>query len=1646
MKHRMFLYLRQIYVLFILLISSVTYSQYCPSSGSTAFATGIRQVTFNTINNATIIELNDYSDFTGISTTVVQNSSYNLAVNLNTGGNYTITAMAWIDWNQDNDFLDTGEEYVLGTAINTTNGSTTLSPFSITIPPGATLGTTRMRVSAKWGVNPTTCETGFDGEVEDYSIIVIAPIIEPEINILGNTIITIIDGSTTPSLTDKTDFGSVDHNSGATVKTYIIENLGTVTLNIGAVSITGLNAADFSILTNPNATVAVAGNTTFSILFNPSSINLKIATVSIINDDSDENPYDFAIQGTGIQSFFDSDGDGVLDNLDVDDDNDGILDLTEENYCKSVNGNTVNYKFLNETFSTGAGRATINTNNYTATSTYCYEDGIAGTDTAQCPGQSSWILDDAEYTVVSKITGTVASDPDNIHGDLAWYNGEDHTAGDIDGRMAVFNASFSNGVFYETTINGVLSNLPITYSFWALNIMAQSNFSPSILPDITVQFVDLSDNILATINTGPFGRCAASATDNSCAQGEWQQFTTSVNLGNVNAITVRFINNASGGHGNDLAIDDIVISQTLCDSDNDGVADLFDLDCDNDGIPDVVEAGLGNHSEGKATLTSITAWVDANGNGMHDVIEGNIVLDSDGDSVPNHLDLDSDNDTVFDVDESGAGNIADALYQNGDGDITGDGVGDGTDTDAIRETDVDSDGISEYYSDGILDIYDHFNGGTFATAYGNSNQGLGNTYYVLDSDSDGTPDYIDVSSDGVSYDISQTLYASLDANNDGVIDDTNDAEGDGIVDLFDTNDATFGSPRDLNRKLDLYFDGRNDYIEDSSFMGGWPEATQMCWIKIDPTTSGTKILMGQDNFFLRLNADLSVSAIANGNTISNGSALTTNMWIHIGATYSNSDGEFKLYINGVQNASTPISSSLASDTSKFTIGREPDTNGSYFKGYIDEGRVFNEALTTDEYQKMIYQEIENNTSVRGAVIPRDINTLPWSNVSRYYMFDIYKDDITDDLTTPTIDAGSGARMYNFKVIDYQTAPLPFVTQSSGILNSALDIPSDGVRGLDAITYDWSIVRVEHNDVTYNNNQKHLGLIINELDSGLNPIEYHVQNNSELNISWYLKLNGLIDLEGESQLVQGMDSALDITSKGAIEKDQQGTADLYTYNYWAAPVGVTSVVSNNNDYTLPDVLKDGSTPISPLSINWLTSGYDGTSGSPVSIADYWIWKYANQVSDNYPSWEHVRSTGSLQAGEGFTMKGTTNTGGVISNEQNYVFNGKPHNGDVTLTLSAGNDYLIGNPYASAIDADQFILDNISDGGGAAASNIINGALYFWEHFASSTHIIAEYQGGYATYSLIGGTAAINNDVRINNTGGLTSSKGAPERYIPVGQGFFVTADTGGTVTFKNGQRIFKTEASDPSIFIRNGSGKKDKKNNTITRNSDPDLREKISLIYDSPKGYHRQLLVGADINTTDNHDIGFDAPLVDENVEDMYWTFNSNKYVIQGVSNFDIDRILPLGVKVEQEGNATIRIDYLENISENIIIYLHDKDLDVYHNLKDSDYQVYLTIGEYLDRFEISFDIMGLLDNPEEEFTEIDTHYSNSIKSIIVINPSNKNINSVEIINILGQSVFSQNSVSNDSYTKFYVNNISPGVYLINIKTEKETIIKKVIVE
>ncbi|MDY6904728.1 MAG: choice-of-anchor D domain-containing protein [Thermodesulfobacteriota bacterium] len=122
----------------------------------------------------------------------------------------------------------------------------------------------------------------------------------PEINVLGNST-NINDGDTTPIPSNGTAFGYTAVSSDTISKTFTIENTGgaALTLGVNAVSVSGTASSDFTVTTQPASTVASSGTTTFTITFDPSATGTRTAQLSIANDDSDENPYNFSIRGGG---------------------------------------------------------------------------------------------------------------------------------------------------------------------------------------------------------------------------------------------------------------------------------------------------------------------------------------------------------------------------------------------------------------------------------------------------------------------------------------------------------------------------------------------------------------------------------------------------------------------------------------------------------------------------------------------------------------------------------------------------------------------------------------------------------------------------------------------------------------------------------------------------------------------------------------------------------------------------------------------------------------------------------------------------------------------------------------------------------------------------------------------------------------------------------------------------------------------------------------------------------------------------------------------------------------------------------------------------------------------------------------------------
>ena len=145
--------------------------EYCASGPMNPDDTKIDSVHFNTIAVASDPNLCEtYTDNTSISTTVTAGSTYDLTiVNGSCSGNhYTAYTAAYIDFNNDGDFEDTGE---LVYSFGPTTGLNTIPPGSVAIPAMAPPGSRRMRiVLSEDGADPPSCGTYSYGETEDYTI------------------------------------------------------------------------------------------------------------------------------------------------------------------------------------------------------------------------------------------------------------------------------------------------------------------------------------------------------------------------------------------------------------------------------------------------------------------------------------------------------------------------------------------------------------------------------------------------------------------------------------------------------------------------------------------------------------------------------------------------------------------------------------------------------------------------------------------------------------------------------------------------------------------------------------------------------------------------------------------------------------------------------------------------------------------------------------------------------------------------------------------------------------------------------------------------------------------------------------------------------------------------------------------------------------------------------------------------------------------------------------------------------------------------------------------------------------------------------------------------------------------------------------
>jgi hypothetical protein len=501
----------------------------------------------------------------------------------------------------------------------------------------------------------------------------------------------------------------------------------------------------------------------------------------------------FDTNGDGTNNRFpDTDNDGNPDYLDLDSDNDGIPDVVE----------------AGGTDEDGDGYA----DNYVDADNDGFNDVLDG---AQC--------------TTSGESGTYLAGSSN---------------GITDGNNATGLVDGAFAQVYDTGDRLVidLGQLIPAGVAYALTWRRKSSYGDNAAADMVVE--ESSDNV--TYSTHPVTPSTTSKTT----------FVTNLMIAQVATRYVRL--RTLTGTGDDLDFDALEFSLRTCstagnpliptgpDNDADGLADSYttgdfdgdgdlnhlDLDADNDGIQDILEA-YGTDADGDGM---VDAYTDTDNDGFHDPVDGDPGNDgvadnaanalvttaadanndgtpenypnanADGRTLPNFLDLDSDNDGITDVVENASGTATGTATSDSpgstvlDGMIEDGGITDGN-TDGWSDTQAGNSSVVDTDGDGIPDPYD------------------------IDADNDGIPDYLEGTCSTCP---SFTIPGGADINGNGVLDmyetlqfdNTAGGGNTGVVPNEDNNDGT--APADY---LDLDSDNDTGMDWAEGFDNGFGGAT-----------------------------------------------------------------------------------------------------------------------------------------------------------------------------------------------------------------------------------------------------------------------------------------------------------------------------------------------------------------------------------------------------------------------------------------------------------------------------------------------------------------------------------------------------------------------------------------------------------------------------------------------------------------------------------------------------------------------------------------------------------------------------------------------------------------------------------------------------
>ncbi|MCT8338687.1 choice-of-anchor B family protein [Flavobacteriaceae bacterium TK19130] len=402
---------------------------------------------------------------------------------------------------------------------------------------------------------------------------------------------------------------------------------------------------------------------------------------------------------------------------------------------------------------------------------------------------------------------------------------------------------------------------------------------------------------------------------------------------------------------------------------------------------------------------------------------------------------------------------------------------------------------------------------------------------------------------------------------------------------------------------------------------------------------------------------------------------------------------------------------------------------------------------------------------------------------------------------------------------------------------------------------------------------------------------------------------------------------------------------------------------------------------------------------------------NFADDDGNNW--VNYAGNINVGEGYLVRpqDTPTSTGIFTL---HYTEGTLNNGDVSFPIvyngsQNASPNMLGNPYASAIDADAFI-----------AQNAMIDAIYFWEHITVPNPGYPGYNpnnysmGDISIYNGMGGVAAANDP----------GTSTTPNGYIASGQGFGVKASASGTAVFTNEMRV---------------TGNNDGYRSTSFE-SDRAWVKVTSMNYELGS----ESLIGFSDAATNEIDTQFDTKRMATPVSFYSVLPTGEELAIQGREAFEDEAQVPMGFSSQLEGMSRYRISLSNVMGENMVdakILLVDTYLNTTTILNESIYEFESEAGTFNDRFILQFkapEVLGV-----EDSVSFITIYPNPTENTLTIASPATYIRNISVFDIMGRRI-NETLEGDVNQHSIDVSNLETAIYFVEIKTDSGSVTKKMV--